>query len=553
MRLMWRLLKLTAPYKWRVLAGLFLYVIVFMAAIVLMAVSGWFITAMALAGIAGVTMNYFTPAAIIRAMAIVRTAGRYGERLVTHDATFRLIAHLRQWAFERITPLVPADVTGWHSGDLLGALRGDMDRLESAYLRVFLPCAGALIVLLALGLFLGLFHPAFLPLQLGLLLMAGVALPLILQRAGRAYSRQLTTADAALTRHGIDYLQGMGEWQLYGAEGEFTDRIMTSSQHLQRNQSALKRLDVLAEQLVSLCMQLAVWGTIALAIPLLHSGALAPANLAMLCMLAMAAFEVVMPLPAALRVWEEVVASLQRVFAITDQPCSIQEGMRSASPATDIALDHVSFRWPNRAQPVLDDVSVHIAAGEHVALTGATGAGKSSLISLLLHLQKADSGTVSIGNVAVQDYATDTLRSQFSVAAQNPYFFAGTIADNLRLAKPDASDDELQKVCTLVQLHDFIAAQPAGYNTFVGEYGMRLSGGQKRRLALAQALLRDAPVLILDEPGEGLDAPTEAAMLNAVLDHAQGKTVVLITHCRAGLDRMQRILHLENGTLSEAG
>lgn len=552
MQLIWRLVCFAKPYRWWAMGGLLLTVMVMLANIALMGLSGWFITAMAMAGAANISMNYFTPAAIIRALAILRTGGRYGERLVTHEATLRVMTHLRRWCFEKLEPLAPSTLHGLHSAQLFTALREDTECIEKAYLRVFLPIiAGSIAAMLLVAFFY--FHaPIFAALMLVLLLLAGFAVPLAVARWRRSCSQEVIIKKSQLTEKSIDYLQGMQELQLYNAETHYVEQIERCSLQLSAAKTKTHGRDSFTEVMVQATSRFALWVIVLLAIPMLQAEMLVPDNLTMLTLLALASFESIAPIPAALRLWEEVKVSAQRLFELTDRETTTPPAYGSMlSNQPDIMLDHVTLLYPERSQTALSDITLTIPYGEHIAITGATGSGKSSIASLISGLWQPQRGSIALGRVALHQLPESQLHSSISLAEQTPYLFADTIVENLRLAKPDASQEELEKACRIAQIHDFIAEQPSGYETHVGEHGVALSGGQKRRLGIARALLRDAPILILDEPSEGLDPETETTLLDAIMEHQQGRTLILITHREAGLNHVSRVIQIDQGKLIE--
>lgn len=554
MQLIIRLLRFTTPYRWWAMAGLLLYVLVIFANIALMAVSGWFIAAMAVAGAAGVSLNYYTPAAIIRAMAILRTGGRYAERLATHEVTFRLVSELRSWCFAKLEPLAPAKLQGMHSGRLFSALREDTECLEKAYIRVFLPIIGAVIGGAILLVVFGIYDLRFALAIAGLFFVSAILVPFLSRHLAQKHSRAVITEKSAMTEHGIDYLQGMAELQLYGAQERYGEQIKASSQALARAQEKAHAIDQFSEVMVQGCARLAMWVILLLSIPLLQAETLAGADVSMLAFLALASFEIVAPIPAALRLWEEVKISAARLFGLTDQAELLQQRTPKGQEGLahpDIGFEEVTLHYPNRVEPSLRAVSLQIPYGQHIAITGVTGSGKSSLISVLARLWPASSGQIYLGGTPLPQVDERILRQQIAVAEQQTYLFADTIVGNLRLAKPDASEKEIQHACKIAQIHDFIISQPAGYQTYVGEYGMRLSGGQKRRIGIAQAILKNAPVLVLDEPGEGLDKNTEQALLKATMRHQKGRSLILITHKQACLDQIERVIKIDHGQVAE--
>ena len=261
--------------------------------------------------------------------------------------------------------------------------------------------------------------------------------------------------------------------------------------------------------------------------------------------------EAFMGLPAAFLGVASTLASARRLFAILDRKPPVIEHVdpRPMPEGRDIRLDGVRLRYAGAVRPALDGVTLDIPGGSHVALVGESGAGKSSVVALLARLRDPDAGEIRLGGTSLKDLALADVRKTIGVVPQKPHLFTTTLEDNLRLGRPSATADELAAVLDVAGLADFVARLPAGLATPVGVAGTTLSGGEARRVAIARVLLRDPDVLVLDEPGEGLDPETEAAVLDRVLDRMAGRTVIMITHARAALHRMDRVVELDGGRI----
>lgn len=554
---LWRLLRLFRPYTGWLLAGVGLSLCTLLANVALLALSGWFISAMAIAGAAGVSMNYFTPAALIRAAAIVRTGGRYAERLVTHEATFRLLAALRVWFYRRLEPLAPAVLEGYHSGDLLSRIRADIDTLDQAYLRLLVPGLVALLAVPLYGLFLWHYDARLAVFTVALLLVAGAVVPWLVQWLGARAGRRKVELAAALRTALVSDLQGMGELLVYAAAERHAGQLDGIGAALVREQRTLSGLNGLAQGAVGLCANLAQWVVLVLAIPLVSAHTLAPPDLALLVLFALAAFEAVLPLPLALQSLGEVLAAAQRIFRLADSPAAVREPEhpRELPERFTLRLEDVSFRYRAQAPDVLQHVSLTLAPGEALALVGASGSGKSTLVSLLARFRAPTGGRILLDGEPLAQFAGAALRARLAVLPQQTHLFNTTLRDNLLLANPAAGAQELEAICRLVLLEDFVRAQPEGLDTLVGETGIRLSGGQARRVALARALLKEAPVLVLDEPTEGIDADSARRIMAGILARvrARRQALLLITHQHAGLDQVDRILVIAHGLLAASG
>jgi ATP-binding cassette subfamily C protein CydC len=301
LRLLLRLLRLFAPYRGWVLIGLAAALLTLLANVALMAVSGWFIAAMAAAGATGAAMNYFTPAAMIRASAIARTGGRYAERLVTHEATLRLLSHLRVWLYRHLEPLAPAGLQRIHSGDILSRIGSDIDALDHLYIRTLVPLLTALLGSALLVAFLALYDGGLALLLLVGLGAGGVLVPLWTRRMGDAPGRRLVETASDLRVAVVDGLQGLPELLVYGAADGQAGALDRLSADLSAEQVHLGGYAGAAQAALGLCAGLALWGMLWLGIPLVRDGRISPPELAMLALFALAAFEAVAPLPAALQ------------------------------------------------------------------------------------------------------------------------------------------------------------------------------------------------------------------------------------------------------------
>jgi ATP-binding cassette subfamily C protein CydC len=529
------------------LAGVAINVVVVLANVALLATSGWFITAMGLAGLGLMTLNYFTPAAAIRGLAILRTLGRYVERLVTHEATFRLIAGLRVWFYRHLEPLAPARLQHYRGGDLLSRIRADIDNLDNLYLRVVAPTAAALISSVVLVWFMARFSGAIALVDAAGLTIAGVALPLASRRLGRSPGRRAVTTRADLRSAVADGVRGLGELAVCGAVATHAARVAGGGRALTDEGRSLARIGAVTSALSGLAAQLALWGALVLAIPLVRSGALAGPELAMVALFVLASFEAVSPLPLAFGALGETLEAARRIFEVVDAMPAVRDPVRPATAPRrfDIKVRGLRMRYHDGGPWALDGIDLDVPQGGSIGIVGPSGAGKTSLLNVLLRFWEYQEGTVEIGGVALRDLDSSATRNLCAVVAQDTHLFNATVRDNLLLARPDASADDLRAVLTDVGILGEIEALPRGLDTLVGETGTRFSGGQTRRIAIARALLKDAPILVLDEPTEGLDAASERAVLHALDRLMAGRTTLLVTHRPQALRHVDAVVHLD--------
>jgi ATP-binding cassette, subfamily C, bacterial CydC len=478
---------------------------------------------------------------------IGRPVLRYLERLASHDMTLRVLGGLRMRFFERIEPLAPAELESYRKGDLLSRMVADVDALQNLYLRGLEP---PIVALLAGGVSV-LAAAAFLPaaglVLAGGLLAAGVAVPALAGALGARAGRRQASARGELSAELVELLRGAPELVAFGAEGPAVDRVRAADRALVK----LARRDALAAGIADglglVVTGLTVAGVLAVAVTASGNGDLNRVLIAMLALLALAAFEAVTPLGAAARELSATLAAGRRVLELTARTAAVRDPS-DPIPAPGwpfaVALEDVRARYPREERPALDGVSLRLEPGERVALLGPSGAGKTTIANLLLRFLDPEDGRVTLAGHDLRDYRQDDIRHAISVAGQESHLFSASIRDNVRLPRPGAADDEVAEALRAAQIWDWVCRLPDGLDTFVGEEGRELSGGQRQRIVLARALLAGAPVLVLDEPTAHLDPVTASELVDDVFSAAGDRTVLLITHRTEGLDLVDRVVTL---------
>jgi len=550
-----RLLKLAKPHALWISAGILLSLITLLANIALLSVSGWFISAMAAAGIAGVTMNYFTPSGVIRFLAIVRTAGRYGERIVTHNATFHILTHLRHWFYSKLEPSAPAGLHTYRSSDLLSRLQHDIEQLDNFYLRIALPVIVAVIALPLLLAIAYAYYPALALLLLIALLAFALLLPAYVALKTREKGAKIAEQQQHLTTAIIDGLQGIREFEIYGVSSLQQAHVEKCSQTLADSQSSINHVNATAQSVSLAIINVTVFISFILLANALSNKLIAQDQLVMLLLFTLAIFETVMPLPLAFEQLSATLASAKRLFILAEQSPVREEPEHSAdisqlfaNQQLSITMKNLSFSYPNSTTtPILKQLNLQVKQGEKIALIGASGSGKSTLVSLLQGFYPCPSNSILIGDIDINHCSGEALRSQISLVSQTCYLFSASIRDNLLLANPNATPEQLDQACRIANASEFIEKLPQGLDTWLGETGRGLSGGQARRIHIAQALLKDAPILILDEPTEGLDPISEQQVMDSIWQLMCDKTVILITHNARLLKNIDRTYVINNG------
>ncbi|MFT7683071.1 MAG: ATP-binding cassette subfamily C protein CydC [Moritella dasanensis] len=563
-----RLMKLLKPQLPLMLLGTLLSIITVMANIGLLAVSGWFITIMAIAGLSGVTANYFTPAAIIRFLAIVRTAGRYAERLLTHKATFNTLAALRYYFYTRLEPLLPYYRVNFKSADILARLQQDIDELDNFYLRVLLPVLVAIFSIPLVGWGVSFISSDLALVIVSALLIVGFVLPILILLLSKKRARQQAKLSSELKIELVDGVASMRELLVYQIANQYQQSINHVSKSYHQAELHLHRLHALATALTFLAINTTVLASLYLLTPLAQTGDLKPEFVASAALLILVCFETVINMPLACQILPKVHDSAARLFEIIDKPIPDVGGNTLVTTGT-IEFNHLNFTYPDGHCSVLNNIDLTIEPGEKVAIIGASGAGKSTLVNLLMGFwpilqpeldqgsvveRKSKSG-ITINNIDLNDLNTESLREHIALMSQNSHLFHATIGDNLRLAKPSATELEMREVCKAAGLLDFIDELENGFKTWLGETGSGLSGGQKQRLCLAQVLLRNAKVVVLDEPTKGLDRRSEKTVITSLFEQLEQsqQSLILITHKPLMLQKMDKIVVMDEGTIVAQG
>ncbi|PXW55354.1 ATP-binding cassette subfamily C protein CydC [Grimontella sp. AG753] len=551
------LLPYLALYKrhfWLLLLGVILAIVTLLASIGLLTLSGWFLSASAVVGAAGLySFNYMLPAAGVRGAAITRTAGRYFERLVSHDATFRVLQHLRVTTFSKLLPLSPAGLSRFRQGELLNRVVADVDTLDHLYLRVISPLVGALVVIVVVTVGLSVLDVPLALMLGGIMLATLIILPPLFYRAGKPTGENLTQLRGQYRQQLTTWLQGQAELTIFGASQRYREQMENTELSWHDAQRRQSDLTAASQAVMLLISAIAVLTMLWFAAGGVGDNTQPGALIALFVFCALAAFEALAPVTGAFQHLGQVIASAIRITQITDCPPEVQFPQTSAMAPTavNVNLQDISFSYTEQPQKALDGISLSIAAGEHVAVLGRTGCGKSTLLQLLTRAWDPQHGEVLLNGVPLTQYGETALRASISMVPQRVHLFSATLRDNLLLAAPQATDEALADVLTRTGLEKLL--DDSGLNAWLGEGGRQLSGGELRRLAIARALLHDAPLVLLDEPTEGLDAATESQILELLEEVMQKKTVLMVTHRLRGLSRFDQIIVMDNGQIIEQG
>ena len=541
--------------KFPLILGLVLMILGLGSSMGLLTVSGWFLAATAIAGL-GTLFNFFYPSASVRGLAIGRTVMRYFEKIVTHDATFRILSKLRVQVFEKIIPLSPAVLNRYRNSDLLNRLVSDVDTLDSLYLRLLAPFFTAAFVIIAMMIGLSFVNT---PLALGLglfLLILLIIIPTVFYRLGQEFGERLIQARATYRTQFLEFIQAQAELLLFNAEDKLKEKMSVTEKTWQEDQAKEAKLSGFSTALVLFLNGLLISGMLWFASNAdFGTDEYRTAYIALFTFAALAAFEIIMPLGAAFLHIGQVIAAAERVTEIIEQKPLVEfnDNEKFETKVRLISAKDLSFSYPGQETLVLKNLTLDLEQGKKIAILGKTGSGKSSLLQLLVRNYDANQGQLLLAEKPISAYSEETLRQQICFLTQRVHVFSDTLRQNLQFASADEIPDEkMIEVLHQVGLSKLLE-QEDSLNLWLGDGGRPLSGGEQRRLGLARILLNNAPILLLDEPTEGLDRETERHILRLILQHAENKTLIMVTHRLSSIEQFDKICVIDSGRLIEEG
>ncbi|GGD84773.1 thiol reductant ABC exporter subunit CydD [Paenibacillus nasutitermitis] len=580
-----RVLEFVRPYKGRAALAVLLGFLTVAANVGLMGTSGYLIARAALRP--DTVLLLWIPIVGVRFFGIARGVMRYLERLVAHDVTFRILQRVRVWLYERLERNGTAILESRRSGDVLHAIMNDVEQLQNLYLRVLAPPMVALLTG-ALGLvLLGVHHAELAVILAVMMAVSGIGLPWLGLYLGRKHGEGIIAARAGIYEETVDLIAGVRELTVFNRLADRLARIQSIQDTSNSFQKRHIRLDAGINGGILASAHLTMWLVLLASVYLAASGRIEAVAIPALAMITLACFEAIMPLPAAFQQMNQTMASAERLFRLADEkPAAEMDGVgpgavkaepgtgttaaNRAEPVDDggcgavgrplpetgpwrAEIQDLSFRYGPDEPYAIRDLSITLAPGKRIAIVGESGAGKSSLIQVLLKLRPYTAGSVTIRGRELRQLTDEAARSEFAVVSQTTQLFNASAAANIRLGCPDATDEELRTAARLALIDDTLMNLPEGYNTEVGEWGSKLSGGERQRLALARALLVDAPAILFDEPATGLDPLTEQAFRMSMETQLKDKAVLWITHKLAGLAGMDEIIVMQGGMVRERG
>lgn len=555
MRVLFPFLALYRRHWFLIFVGMVLSVVALLASIGLITLSGWFLSGVAIAGFPGIYyFNYMLPAAGVRATALLRTTGRYAERLVSHDATFRVLAYLRVFAFSKIFPLSPGGISHFRHGEILNHLVADVETLDHLYLRVLSPIFTAFIVIFTLT-----FSLSFIDLHLawtlgGAMLLLLFTLPFVFYYAGKPIGHKLTSLRADYRTILTSTLQGQAELTLFNALSRFRQSLFETEKQWQINQQKQESLIGLSQAIIMFAS--GCTATLLLWMSANHVGGNTnPGELiALFVFCSLAAFEALGPVAVTFLHMGRVITSATNITELINEKPKVtftEKGLPLLH-LEKISIENISFTYPGQPFPVLKNVSLSLLQGQHFVLLGKTGCGKSTLLQLITRAWDVSSGVIKFNGHPISSYSEQSLRSIMSVVPQRVHVFSDTLRNNLLLSNEQASDKQIYDVLEEVGLGNLLENDHS-LDSWIGDGGRHLSGGEQRRLGIARALLHNTPLILMDEPTEGLDAQTEQQIISLLKEKCTDKILFIITHRMQGLDQMDAICIMDNGKIVEQG
>lgn len=545
------LMKLYQKEKWFLLLGMLLGFLTLLAGLGLLSLSGWLIAASAVAGLSSSTallFNYLLPAAGVRFFSLLRILGRYGERVVTHEATFRTLTDLRVWVYQKLERLSPLQWMAYQNGQMLHYLVHDVDVLNQVYLRILMPVLLAILLCFSLWVYLCFFNGYVASIIFISLLAILIALPILAYQLGHRLSVVLYESKQQLQVAWLEVLQGIKELQIFNGVNQKMSEMMSLNKKLMRCDQRMAKVKGYLIGILSLASGALIVFILYAESKIVILGHLSGPVVVLTMFAIMAVYEIIFPIPFVFQFLNKTLISARRLYDLTATVPDVYflPASREAPSDSGVVFENISFYYSaSSSREILKNFSLEIRSGEKIGLYGPSGCGKSTLVHLLTRSANPQKGNIYVGGANIRLLSEPNLRQQMSVLSQHPYIFSASIRENILLGKPTASDDEIWDVIRQVGLGENFERLSQGLDTWIGEQGSRLSGGQCRRLALARIILQDAPLWILDEPTEGLDSKSRTMLLKTLSKLWGSKTVILISHRMQDLEGMTHVHLME--------
>ena len=487
----------------------------------------------------------------VRFFGIAKAVFRYGERYVAHQATFEILTAIRVWCYDNLEPLVPAKLKNYHSGKIFNIIVKDIDILKDFYLRIFAPVIIALSSLSLLAILLSYYSIIMASFVIVGLLVIGFILPVIVHYINKSNDDNLVKEQADLNIKLLDVIQGIGEIKTFSLEKEQLEILQVSTDKIKKIENKTTTVKLLLEGISSFCMGLLVVGALFYGGRLVNNNFITGVDLVVLILMVQSSFEIVVVLPAITYYWRDSYSAAVELFDLLKQNHTAKVIERKNITRYDLEVKNIGFSYDDNI--ILKNITFSLQYNKHLGIVGSSGSGKTTLVNLLLNFLEPSTGNIMLGGVDYSLLSSEQILENIVVVEQKTHLFNGTLAENMLIAKQNATEDEMTACLAQAQLLDFVQSLPQGIHTKVGENGKGLSGGQRQRVAIARALLKGAPIVILDEPTTGLDSNNAALFMNMVNDVLQDKIVIVISHVLTSLKNVDEIIVLQDGRIREKG
>ena len=547
-----RLWGYTKGVRARIFGAVAIGILAVLFGIARLALLGWLIARV----FQGVPLDELIPAFVgVAAVMIVRGGLEYLRTMIAHDTAAKVQVHLRTVIFDKVTELGPAHFGLERTGDAILAMIDGVEQLE-IYFGQYLPqlIVSILTPLLIFGVVV------FLDVPVALVMLAAALVTLIAPQVFHTWDKNnslgRSRAYRAFAAEFLDSVQGLATLKAFGQSGPRAKTLKAKADDLFKSTMWVLATNSLARGITDTGIAVGAAATLALGAFRVADGSMDLAPLIMILMLGVEVYKPLRDMRSLMHNGMVAQASAQTIFHLLDSTAIVQEKEGAATPAElipTVTFENISFAYPGGKRTAHADLDFEVTAGERVGFVGPSGVGKSSIVRLLLRFYDPDKGAVKIGGHDLRDLSFDAIRSQIAVVNQDTYLFHGTVADNLRVGKPDATAAEIEAACRAANAHEFVAKLPHHYDTVIGERGIRLSGGQRQRMAIARAILRDAPILVLDEALSAVDAENEAIIQDALDRLMEGRTTLIFAHRLSSVIDADRILVLDEGKVAETG
>ena len=572
-QIMGSLIGLVKPLLHIMLAAIILGTLGYLCAIFLTILAGQVIVHGLLTGVAGMTVPVekmwlvFTPVktiiTVMIVIAVLRGILHYVEQYCNHFIAFKLLAIIRHKVFASLRKLCPAKLEGRDKGNLISIITTDIELLEVFYAHTISPIAIATLTSVIMVIFIGRYHWLAGLLALAGYLIVGVAIPMWNGKRGSQKGMEFRTSFGELNSFVLDSLRGLDETIQYGQGEKRKEQMTGQSKNLAGMQESLSKMEGSQRSFTNMVILLASFGMLALTIWLYDKGAMGFEGILTCTIAMMGSFGPVVALSSLSNNLNQTLASGERVLSLLEETPLVEEipgdveTSADQSENSEESADHafagaeaenVTFAYG--AETILDNYSLKLQPGKITGIHGASGSGKSTLLKLLMRFWDVQEGSVSVDGADVREIPTKHLRDMESYVTQETHLFHDSIANNIAIAKPGATREEIMEAAKKASIHDFIMTLPKGYDTEVGELGDTLSGGEKQRIGIARAFLHDAPMILMDEPTSNLDSLNEGIILKSLKESAKKKTVVLVSHRVSTMNVADVVYEMENGRIS---